>query len=106
MLFAIVPDAPPTRKNHRATSCPAPISAKVPYLVLSRLIWTAFWWVSSRVDSIASSLRLGWGRSRPVAVDREVDAEPGADADGAVDVDPAGVLGDDPVADAEAEAGP
>src|ERR1700726_776542 len=52
MLLAIVPAAPPTRKNQRATSCPAPISAKVPYFVLSRLIWTAFWCVSSRVDCI------------------------------------------------------
>src|SRR5919108_114369 len=49
MLLAIVPAAPPTRKNQRATSCPAPISANMPYLVLSRLIWTAFWCVSSRV---------------------------------------------------------
>ena len=31
MLLAIVPAAPPTRKNQRTTSCPAPISAKVPY---------------------------------------------------------------------------
>jgi hypothetical protein len=30
MLFAIVPAAPPARKNQRTTSCPAPISAKVP----------------------------------------------------------------------------
>src|SRR5439155_7003803 len=42
----MVPAAPPTRKNHRATSCPAPISAKVPYLVGSRLTCSAFWWVS------------------------------------------------------------
>ena len=32
MLLAMVPAAPPTRKNQRATSCPAPISANVPYL--------------------------------------------------------------------------
>src|SRR6266571_1548516 len=43
--FAIVPAAPPARKNQRATSCPAPISANVPYFVLSRLIWSAFWFV-------------------------------------------------------------
>src|SRR5690348_8797965 len=42
MVFAIVPDAPPTRKNLRATSCPAPISAKVPYLAESRLMRRAF----------------------------------------------------------------
>src|SRR5438046_9435063 len=38
----MVPDAPPTWKNQRATSCPAPISANVPYLFGSRLIWSAF----------------------------------------------------------------
>ena len=30
MLFAIVPAAPPARKNQRTTSWPAPISANVP----------------------------------------------------------------------------
>ena len=29
-LIAIVPAAPPALKNQRTTSCPAPISAKVP----------------------------------------------------------------------------
>src|SRR2546427_235480 len=42
IVFATVPAAPPTRKNQRATSCPAPISANVPYLCASRLIWKAF----------------------------------------------------------------
>src|SRR5688572_18202320 len=46
MLLAMVPAAPPTRKNQRATSCPAPISANVPYLLGSRLICSAFWCVS------------------------------------------------------------
>src|SRR5438270_10470176 len=46
MLFAIVPAAPPTRKNQRTTSCPAPISAKVPYQRGSRLILSALEWVS------------------------------------------------------------
>src|SRR6185503_9953488 len=46
MLLAIVPAAPPTRKNQRATSWPAPISAKVPYLLESRLMCSAFWCVS------------------------------------------------------------
>src|SRR5213593_1102130 len=41
MLLATVPAAPPTRKNERATSCPAPISAKVPYRAASRLIQSA-----------------------------------------------------------------
>src|ERR1700730_1819596 len=42
MLLATVPAAPPTRKNQRATSWPAPISAMVPYLPLSRLSASAF----------------------------------------------------------------
>src|SRR4029077_4444871 len=46
MLFATVPAAPPTRKNQRTTSCPAPISAKVPYQRGSRLILSALEWVS------------------------------------------------------------
>src|SRR5690349_11532197 len=46
MLFAIVPAAPPTRKNQRTTSCPAPISANVPYHRGSRLILSALEWVS------------------------------------------------------------
>ena len=64
MLLAIVPAAPPTRKNQRATSCPAPISAKVPYFVLSRLIWTAFWCVSSRVDCIACPFLVAFSGDR------------------------------------------
>jgi hypothetical protein len=36
MLFATVPLAPPTRKNQRTTSWPAPISAKLPYQRLSK----------------------------------------------------------------------
>src|ERR671937_3008950 len=46
MLLATVPAAPPTRKNQRTTSCPAPISANVPYQRGSRLILSAFEWVS------------------------------------------------------------
>src|SRR5205823_13472035 len=41
IVFATVPTAPPTRKNQRATSCPAPISAKVPYFAASRLMRSA-----------------------------------------------------------------
>src|SRR4029077_1170149 len=54
MLFAIVPAAPPTRKNQRTTSCPAPISANVPYQRGSRLILSAFECVSI-VSSFMSS---------------------------------------------------
>ena len=47
MLLAIVPAAPPTRKNQRTTSWPAPISANVPYQRGSRLICSAFCSVSA-----------------------------------------------------------
>src|SRR5450759_390739 len=56
MLLAIVPAAAPTRKNQRATSWPAPISANVPYLVLSRLISRAFWCVSRRFECMAMAV--------------------------------------------------
>src|SRR5215470_4154154 len=81
MLLATVPAAPPTRKNHRTTSCPAPISANVPYQRGSRLILSALEWVSmgsgfteylgqctkSRAEAIATCLlnrRLFDSRSR------------------------------------------
>src|ERR1700728_75131 len=38
----MVPEAPPAWKNSRATSCPAPISAKVPYFGPSKLTVSAF----------------------------------------------------------------
>src|SRR3954463_5312865 len=47
MDFATVPAAPPARKNQRATSWPAPISAMVPYQRRSRLICSAFCSVSA-----------------------------------------------------------
>src|SRR6516225_9920069 len=47
MLLATVPAAPPTLKNQRTTSCPAPISANVPYHRGSRLILSALEWVST-----------------------------------------------------------
>src|SRR5438067_1433319 len=46
MLLATVPAAPPTRKNQRTTSWPAPISANVPYQRGSILILSALEWVS------------------------------------------------------------
>src|ERR1700682_6368408 len=49
----MVPAAPPTRKNQRATSWPAPISAMVPYGLLSRLSAKAFWRVPVGSVSIA-----------------------------------------------------
>src|SRR5712692_10470842 len=42
MVLAMVPAAPPTWKSQPATSCPAPISAMVPYLARSRLSSSAF----------------------------------------------------------------
>ena len=38
---ALPTPAPPTRKNQRTTSCPAPISANVPYQRGSRFILSA-----------------------------------------------------------------
>src|SRR2546426_10617130 len=55
MVLATVQAAPPTRKNRRATSWPAPISAKVPYLFASRLIRRAF---SSVPISISGSIQF------------------------------------------------
>ena len=45
MVFATVPAAPPTWKNQRATSWPAPISAKTPYRAASTLMRKALSWV-------------------------------------------------------------
>src|SRR5439155_10856544 len=66
IVLAIVPDAPPTRKNQRATSCPAPISANVPYLFGSRLIWSAFCSVPgiSRVIAYELFTKLSLRRAR------------------------------------------
>src|SRR6516162_9573989 len=54
--FATVPAAAPAWKNQRTTSCPAPISANVPYFASSRLTLRAFRFVvNSSVDSIGFS---------------------------------------------------
>src|ERR1700678_2842106 len=55
MDFATVPAAPPTRKNQRTTSWPAPISAKVPYQRGSRLILSALLCVSTDSDFIGGN---------------------------------------------------
>src|SRR5580700_9247632 len=47
MVLATVPEAPPTIRNQRATSCPAPISAKEPNAAASRLRASALRWLSS-----------------------------------------------------------
>src|SRR5262245_51359000 len=54
MVLATVPAAPPTWKSQRATSCPPPISAIVPYFARSRLSARAF----SSVDMGVSVMRL------------------------------------------------
>src|SRR5690349_23954703 len=46
MVWATVPEAAPTVRNHRATSCPPPISAKLPKTDASRLIASALACVS------------------------------------------------------------
>src|SRR3954453_21950167 len=76
--FATVPAAPPARKNHRATSCPAPISAIVPYQRRSRLICRAFCKVSAPTSmsplpsgaAHAFRERRPQGRSGPAVVPR------------------------------------
>src|SRR5580692_2038334 len=54
MVLATVPEAAPTRRNQRATSWPAPISANDPKIWGSRLMESAFWWVSigSEMDTV------------------------------------------------------
>src|ERR1043165_5375804 len=52
IVLATVPAAPPTEKNQRATSCPPPISARVPYLVASRFSASAFCRVPEGVVSM------------------------------------------------------
>src|ERR1700720_4492787 len=47
MLFATVPEAPPTKRNQRTTSCPAPISANEPNVEASRFRVSALRCVSS-----------------------------------------------------------
>src|SRR5438876_10863919 len=57
MVLATVPAAPPTTKNQRATSWPAPISAIVPYLHLTRLRASAFCLVPVGRASMAGIVR-------------------------------------------------
>src|SRR4029077_14508064 len=47
MVLATVPEAPPTTRNQRATSCPAPVSAKEPKVDESRFRVSALRCVSS-----------------------------------------------------------
>src|SRR5215218_9682157 len=64
MDLATVPAAPPARKNQRATSWPAPISAIVPYHLGSRLIRRAFCSVSAATSTVTTPvLRRSRGKS-------------------------------------------
>src|SRR5215469_6691490 len=58
IVFATVPDAAPTIRNHRATSCPAPISANDPNFDVSRLIDSAFWCVPTLSSPAIGKLYL------------------------------------------------
>src|SRR3954471_6244908 len=66
MVLAIVPEAPPTWKNRRATSWPAPISANVPYLLASRLIWNAFLFVPTSISAFMSVQHCGHLRASQI----------------------------------------
>src|SRR5258705_2188379 len=82
MVLATVPAAPPTAKNQRATSCPAPISASVPYQLVSRLSCKAFWPADSAasdtpqppgVRSSTGTARGGWFTARLLLLEGEDD---------------------------------
>src|SRR4029450_4207247 len=83
MVLATVPAAPPTTKNQRATSWPAPISAIVPYFLLSRLSASAFSCVAvGRVDmtvrlssstvTLAIPILVAPRPQRPLAAEHEL----------------------------------
>src|SRR5262249_47590360 len=77
MVLATVPEAPPTTRNQRATSSPAPISANEPKVDGSRFRVSALPWVSS--SSVEGIARLQFDdhargqsdRPRVVAVRRQ-----------------------------------
>src|SRR5687768_4525804 len=70
MDFATVPEAPPTRKNQRETSCPPPISANVPYQRRSRFTCRAFAQVS-RAFAFGSGVIAGNLSCRRPGVERQ-----------------------------------
>src|SRR2546422_5758458 len=77
IVLATVPAAPPTEKNQRATSCPPPISANVPYRVASRFSASAFCRVVEGGLSIAVPLSLLPGGSDAPLPARSGDPPPG-----------------------------
>jgi hypothetical protein len=64
IVFAIVPEALPAWKKCRATSWPAPISAKVPYWASLRLIVSALRLVVSRFFCSLMTVNIGARRRR------------------------------------------
>src|SRR4051812_46124108 len=64
MLLAMVPAAAPTRKNQRTTSCPAPISANVPYRRGSRFTRSALLCVSRERFDVRMGLGMAAVHSR------------------------------------------
>src|SRR3954464_11177645 len=85
MVFATVPAAPPRWKKRRATSWPAPISAKVPYFFASRLIWNAFLSVPRSISAFIRPQDAGHSRASQPATSQ-------ADPLGAVGWNPAALV--------------
>src|SRR5208282_4565652 len=70
MVLATVPEAAPTTKNQRATSCPAPISAKEPKADASRFRVSALRWVSSfSMEGIGRLQSAELLRGRPLCIE-------------------------------------
>src|SRR6266851_46586 len=70
MVLATVPDAPPTTRNQRATSCPAPISAKEPKVDGSRFKVSALRWVSTfSMEGMAKLQSAPLLRGRPLRIE-------------------------------------
>src|SRR3954469_24711489 len=77
IVFATVPAAPPTWKKRRATSCPAPISANVPYFFVSRLIWNALRFVPTSISAfMRRKMRDDAAISTRFRLERVIDFDP------------------------------
>src|SRR5712691_7336991 len=92
MVLAMVPAAPPTWKSQRATSCPAPISAMVPYLARSRLSSRAFCSVVVWVPAIRDSGGHAGGARKLAGDEMRVEAALGEEIVVAADLGHAAVL--------------
>src|SRR5712664_1322833 len=90
MVLATVPDAPPTTRNQRATSCPAPISAKEPKVDGSRFRVSALRWLSSfSLESIVKLQSAELLRGRPLCIEIPLRKSSGTMAAGRTDSDAA-----------------